>query len=349
MDYNPKKILVINEGSSDNFGDQAINESIKYLIEKNKNFKYYFQDLSRNKVFDSTVYLNEKKELKNYKRSILKNWGFRIKWFISNFSRINKSCKNKDYVIIGGGQLLLANNIFPFELFIWTIFFKIYKLKFSFFSVGTQDNFSFFDKFFLKYSINNSDKIYVRDQLSKSIIKKYFKVKPKLTYDTAFIFNKIDSTPILNSKNILLGPVNKNVYDSYNLNKINKNNYHEMWYELIKDYDIKLIKLFYSTNDDRFECIEFKKFIYNRFNEKIEILNSYSLKDFIKNIKSSKLIISGRMHSLILAKTFGINYKTFLISDKLIEFESIYKRVNLLKIQKDLQLKFKSTINFEPS
>ena len=55
------------------------------------------------------------------------------------------------------------------------------------------------------------------------------------------------------------------------------------------------------------------------------------------------------MHSLILAKTFGINYKTFLISDKLIEFESIYKRVNLLKIQKDLQLKFKSIINFEPS
>ena len=41
-------ILLINEGLSDNFGDQAIKESMSFLIKKT-GFNVIFQDLTRNK------------------------------------------------------------------------------------------------------------------------------------------------------------------------------------------------------------------------------------------------------------------------------------------------------------
>ena len=197
-----KSLLIINEGNSDNIGDQAINQSLKYLVNNELEYNYFFEDLSRNKklndIFNSINYSKSQASFKS--PSFLKSWIYRFIWVFKNFSRINKACNKNDYAIIGGGQLLLANNIFPFELFVWTFFLKVYKVNYSFFSVGTQGNFSKSDKFFLKFSLSGANKIFVRDRLSRDLIKSNFNIESILTYDVAFNYNKIITKNINNNK-----------------------------------------------------------------------------------------------------------------------------------------------------
>jgi len=152
MNKPKKNILVINEGNSDNLGDQAIKKSLEYIIKDCLNQNYNFEDLSRYKKTNN-FYFGGKNNLKKSKPNSSKLYKtlvtflLRFIWITRNFYRINKAVKSNDYAIIGGGQLLLANNIFPFEVFIWTIFLKIYNIKYSFFSVGTEGKFSKLDIF----------------------------------------------------------------------------------------------------------------------------------------------------------------------------------------------------------
>lgn len=350
MINNIKSLMIINEGLSDNIGDKAIKESMEYLVKSELTYKYFFEDLSRcNKIdLDSGVVNHTKKKTKIKTPNLFKTWILRFLWVLKNFSRLKNACKKNDYAIIGGGQLLLANNIFPFEIFIWTLFLNFYKVKYSFFSVGTQGNFSKSDLLFLSYSLKNAKKIFVRDKLSKSLIKSNFNIKTCLTYDTAFVFNSVINSQNFQSDNrVLLGVVDIKVYNSYNSLNISSDNYNEKWYDLVKNYDINKVNLFYSTIDDKFQCLSFQSYIYKKLKFKIPILENSNTEEFIKNLLLSNLIISGRMHSLILAKTFNINYVTFLVSKKLTEFERIYKSLKIDEIENDIKIKFKSIFNFE--
>ena len=100
--------------------------------------------------------------------------------------------------------------------------------------------------------------------------------------------------------------------------------------------------MFYSTLEDKAQCIKFQEYLGKRINFKPKIHENKNSKEFISNIKSSSLVISGRMHSLILAKTFNIEYKTFLISKKVKEFDRIYKDLSVNTIKKEIKKKFKS-------
>ena len=350
MNKQSKNILVINEGNSDNLGDQAINKSLEYIIKDCFSHNYHFEDLSRHKRVNC-IYEVSVKDLKSPKLNVpkiyksIKTLIYRLIWILRNINRINKAVKLNNYAIIGGGQLLLANNIFPFKVYVWTFFLKYHNVKYSFFSVGTQGNFSKYDRYFLKNALSGAEKIFVRDQLSKDLIKLNFNINSHLTYDVAFMYNKIDKIESCNEiDSILLGPVDIRVFKLYKEPYIESDDYHLLWLESIKNYDITKIKLFYSTNDDKLQCVKFKNFVEKKLNYKLDILENFNIDSFIRNIKKSKLVISGRMHSLILAKTFNVNYITFEVSDKLIEFNKIYQELNLTDIQTDLLKKIKTIL-----
>lgn len=350
MNKQSKNILAINEGNSDNLGDQAINKSLEYIIKNCFGNKYHFEDLSRHKKVDCIydVSVNDSNATKSNTPKVyrsIKTLIYRLIWIKKNIKRINKAVKLNSYAIIGGGQLLLPNNIFPFEVYIWTFFLKYHNVKYSFFSVGTQGIFSKYDRFFLKKALSGAENIFVRDQLSKDLIKIHFNIDSYLTYDVAFMYNNIDKTEFCNERDsILLGPVDIRVFKLYKEPFIESDDYHLLWLELIKNYDITKIKLFYSNNEDKMQCVKFKNFIEKELNYKLDILENFNIDSFIRNIKKSKLVISGRMHSLILAKTFNVNYITFEVSDKLIEFNKIYQELNLTEIQTDLLKKIKNIL-----
>ena len=71
MNKQSKNILVINEGNSDNLGDQAINKSLEYIIKDCFSHNYHFEDLSRHKRVNC-IYEVSVKDLKSPKLNVPK-------------------------------------------------------------------------------------------------------------------------------------------------------------------------------------------------------------------------------------------------------------------------------------
>ena len=177
---------------------------------------------------------------------------------------------------------------------------------------GHKGNMIFLANYFLNYSLKNAKAIYVRDNLSKSILEKTFEIKPKLTYDVAFYLDKIYLKKAeYFSELILIGPISFEVTSLYSNKFKSRYDYYDYWYNLVLKNNPENVKLFYSSNEDRNECILLQKYILKKHLIKIKIVENNSLSEFVNNIRSCSKIISGRMHSLILAKTFGKQYQTF--------------------------------------
>lgn len=349
------KVLVLNEGYSDNLGDQAINNSIKYLLISNNVEDITFTDFAKN-LHSKIQYLNKhigisrkKNLLKNFLRVIIPE---RLIWLLKNIYKIRTIASKKyDLVIIGGGQLLSSNQIFPLALLSWVKYLKKYNNhNIVLFGVGAGTKFSLIDKKVLEFAINKIDKIYVRDYKSQQILKYFFNKDTLFVNDVVFLYSKISNCiqkEIGNANLILLGIVSFNVYEKYNQKKLTKEEYFQTWLDILKKKTISIdnIRLFYTTINDRIECFNFKEYIKNVFNKDISICNINSLDDLINIIKSSNLVISGRMHALILALSYHKQIYTYLISDKLIEFHHLYgNKIKLDEIQDNVEIQFKEIL-----
>ena len=100
------KMIIINEGFSNNYGDQLINKSICYLLNRKIDVTYTFQDLNRN-IIDgdySTKRINVKQPTVIFPIRLL---FYRFLWLLKNLKRIIKTSIKNDFGVIGGGQLFL--------------------------------------------------------------------------------------------------------------------------------------------------------------------------------------------------------------------------------------------------
>jgi polysaccharide pyruvyl transferase WcaK-like protein len=336
------KLLVINEGFSNNLGDQIINKSFEYLISDKPEIKILHEDLNRSRI-DKDY---KKKSIK-YKKSIfflLKIFFHRSLWVFKNIKRITLSVRKCNYAIFGGGQLLVDNNIFPFSIFVWTFILTLSGIKYSFFSIGTQGSYSKVGRWLLQKALNNSDHIFVRDQLSKRIIMQNFEILSNITYDIGFLLKKNKyASKNKSESSFLLGIVDFNVYKNFNTKPISKENYYEEWIRMIGGNEaLSDYNLFYSTAEDRSESLLFKKYALIKYGLNIKMMENFNVNDFVENILDAKKIVSGRMHSLIIAKRFNIDYLTFMTSEKIVQFNLIYKNLELEKIQKKIKNDFNS-------
>ncbi|HJE03308.1 MAG TPA: hypothetical protein K8U92_05455, partial [Aliarcobacter thereius] len=110
---------------------------------------------------------------------------------------------------------------------------------------------------------------------------------------------------------------------------------------------IDLIDIENSKNqDDRDASIEFKDYILNNYNIELELIETY-IKDILVNeLDKSKIVISARMHALILGLTYGCETITYKISNKLIAFDDMFgKNFDLDTIQNNIKKNMKDVLN----
>jgi hypothetical protein len=144
----------------------------------------------------------------------------------------------------------------------------------------------------------------------------------------------------LENVHAIMGIVDFNVFQIYNKIGITKNEYYESWIKLIGFNNLEKSKLFYTTAEDRREVFSFKVYVSKVYSLNLEILENFNLNEFMHNIKNAGLIISGRMHALVVAKAFEKKYITYPISEKLLQFDLMYKNKNIVDIQNDILNKF---------
>ncbi|MCW9036439.1 polysaccharide pyruvyl transferase family protein [Altibacter sp.] len=335
-----KKALVINEGYSDNLGDQAIRAAMLALL-TDHDFDTEFLYLSKPSIQTLPSYSYTKALPKNAKRnsfmSQIKGILYIQYWYIKHKKHIRSILQKNtfDIILIGGGQLInSAGTIAPsgFAVAISALSRAIKKhttAPIYLTGVGFSGNYSRLERALYQKGIKRMDGIYVRDTFSQSICKAVFKRDSVVIPDIAFYASEKETSPKkIKEDVVLLGITNfTEVFKKYNTEaSFSKEDYFEMLYKVLLDYRSRSLEvlLFYTTLTDAAECRAFQAFIKGKYNVQISIASIASLKDLLHFFTKASHVYSARMHALILGMKKGCEVQPYLISQKLHSFNEAY-------------------------
>lgn len=347
-----KSALIINEGFSHNLGDQAINKAMTSYFTDN-NYQTAFVYLSKPNMLKLPNY-DYKQPVEKKKRSIIKPYFIFFYWFLINRKRLKNILTEKQYdiVVFGGGQLINGSgkkypHSFAIAAYWLTLLIKKYtNAPIYFIAVGIGEKLNWIEKKLYEIALNRTETLFARDKFSVDSFVRYFNKHAILIPDIAF-YDKRDMDEKLEKKEIALIGITsfEEVYKRYNDSQYSKEDYFQDWYKKIVHYKEKRydIKLFYTTILDAQECAAFKDYIYIKYNIELAISPINTLDDLLVELKSAKIVYSGRMHALILAKNYGCICEPYLISQKLKSFN--YEYIQTKRTAEELSQEVEITLN----
>lgn len=332
-----KRILLLNRKNTDNLGDIAINLSMKKLIES----------IGNECIDEDFAYPNESGYInitasKTSENNVSIAYGIRRKfldiirlfpmlycyvWYFQN-RRLFKVLDNQriDAVIIGGGELVQPNLLFPIALYWWTKSIRNHGIdKCVLFGVGVTREWEPFQKRLVTKSLRHIDDIYVRDKESQRNMQMIFGMTAHLLPDAVFV-NKIENK----------GKGEYSLYGITDFRRIRKHasefterkGYYECSLKEIKDIENEThqkVYLFYTTKADLDECRVFKAYCKKEHNVNLKIANISVLDELKAYISDAIVIASPRMHACILGKLSQKDVRSILISTKMKSFAELYK------------------------
>jgi polysaccharide pyruvyl transferase WcaK-like protein len=329
-----KRILTINECFSDNLGDQAIAKSLESSLVK-QNCTVTKADFTRT----SNGIVKRESSSHKVKRHFLRRWLAQkpiliIYWIMKNYTRLkNQSNEHYDSVFIGGGQLVLNNEIFPVALFLWTnVFYK--KSNIHLFAVGVGNDFGWFSKLCISTSLKRCNSISVRDELSKQNLFLKFNIESIVIPDIAYAFPIIDYAKSSKDNYDIVGITDFEVYKKYkgevNNSNLTLDQYFHLWSSFIAEEKLEKILLTATTVKDLELSHQFYQYLNNQgVSCEIEINDKLlNLDEYLEVLNRANKVISGRMHSLILGEVTNCELVPFLISSKLISYNKERKKSN---------------------
>lgn len=348
-----KKYLLVNENGSDNIGDHAINEGLKSLLD-DKGCSFESAHFSAKKTTEKVK--NSTEQVDRSFTSNIKRWLLSIKplfhllWLLKNKNTI-KVQLNGDYdgVIIGGGQLILSGFTFPVAMFAWVKYAKKMGLPVYIIGVGCGERFLASEIKLYQKALSQCDKIFVREQASIVKVKKFFDVDAEYCPDLAF---GLTSKQLITERSgIVVGMTDYAVYSRYQKEVttegfLSYERYLDGWCDsvikLLRD-NAEPIILASTTNKDA-ECNRaLYSLLKDNLNNPITLIDGVKSLDEYRNILAgSRLIFSGRMHSLILGKVESCDFEPWIISAKIIGFLENYKNRNIVEVRTELDYKLRT-------
>ncbi len=339
------KVLIINQGGGlGNFGDDAILKGMcQYLLDQGHQCRHAtFSQLSART--GGSIKLKKNKPV--YLVSSLKRAGmFFIKpfkrillqllWINQNINRIRQECINgvPDIALIGGGELIQSNGIFPMALWMWTYFLKQRaKTPCFLFAVGVSENISWFGKLLVWHASQRVKGVYVRDEMSlRRWNSMTANAKADIAYDPAFLLPQKMKEHSRELCLVLFSPTSYKFYSTkcFEGEKMSENRYTNYWLNLLHKYVRKGSKVaLISTNcsqDPPFHNNLARSYL-KQYGADIQCLQAENLEEFRRYLAKSDSIISGRLHALILAYIQGVKVIPFFTSSKMkYHYESIFK------------------------
>lgn len=329
------KIALINEGKSDNLGDQLINFTIKQLI-KSYSDKVSITNFSYSAITDFKRNHNSSgpaKKSSGLKRMIGKSTLYKLyarkRWISANknfFKGI--SVEKFDLVIVGGGQLLNNSWLYPFLFQTWIRQFRNQRIVI--YAIGMGSGFSKMDFNMIRKTLQFCDLIIVRDEYSRKMITEQMKKNAVLSKDPVFAISDYISIPDKFERVVVLPASYENVYLQHNA-FIPEEEYFYKWVKIINDYKSKGKEVWVSITDLHQDQKIFHQLKKHFASEKlITFTIPNDAEDLVHIIGSSRTVCSARMHALIIGYSYGCNCDVFPISLKLKTFENeILKGSNL--------------------
>ena len=312
-----KKILIINQQHTDNIGDQIIGKVMKELF---KEYDVQFEPYIVDEIY------------KEYKRTIIFKIFNKIRLGIYYndffyYKVIKKVMKNRkfDIAIIGGGELISGNLEFNSSFKAWIRFLSRSKIPIVVAGVSGNEVAKRIGKRYKK-SLEKCKKIYVRDLETKRICNDIYNVNATYCPDFAFALN-IDNNE---KQEMITTQVYYYPYIDKKYIDMTKEQYFEYIYKIIQDNVAEeKVVLSYSNGEDKISTKEFKEYIYKTKNIDFDIVNLENSEKLIRFISKTKLIISSRMHSMILGKIANTKLVPVVTKDKIKIFREEWVNENV--------------------
>ena len=321
-----KKILLIYSYSAKNAGDLAITLGALDLLSDNKNeiitisrysendeqyhesatyLKKRYSDL---KIFPSPFELNRNTSklnlLKQYLNGFLKILG------LKNNTEFKKLVKGFDKVYFNGGNLLRCGSITDFIRLVALIYPLKVAIKANIPVVilpQSTAKINFWGRKLLKPVLNDSEKVYCREELTFETFKKSFPQAPLyLNTDLAFFISHRIKKETESAKKIAITTRSQTIGDidelPANKKQLIKRTLQGITHKLLeKGYQVVFVV---QTKKDR----TFTHEIFSDFKKqdtKVEFFENYNPIELIKFYSTCDLLLGMRLHSIILALTAG--------------------------------------------
>lgn len=323
-----KRVLLINQGKSENLGDKAIADTFKNVLMENEcivDFAGFSQttDISMSNI-KTDVNHNLKSKLKRNIPSVLV-WLLKYKNSIKQEFYKVAGKKEYDLVIIGGGQLIKTKSVFPYVLLSWySILRKHLDCQIVLAGIGVDTSYTLIEKILYGKLLKKFDAIYVRDYKSQKVLKDKFNIKATYIPDIVFSYSKYNYTVLdVEKKKILVMIFSYNSYINNTDEKISKEEYYKSWLNIIIDNlepDLE-VTLGYTTIGDKIETLEFANFLKTNAGFNFNVLDNDELISLTEHLKSTDKLISGRMHGMLLGLNYGCEIVPFVVSPKIETFK----------------------------
>ncbi len=336
-----KKALIINEGNSENFGDQTINYVMHKLFES-RGIGCDWQSYSCHEAFDKGKAIPSARPsaIKSFiANTVLGKTLLRKKWFKKNHHHFEKYKKTKyDLILIGGGQLLNNSWLYPYLFNKWAKAFQNQNL--ITFAIGLGSDFNYVDKRLIGKGLSVCSQRLVRDYFSMLYIKNKLQLESNYIPDPVFKISDFIEVNKFGSQAIVLPVSYEHVFLKYN-QPISENQYLNIWLDKVNEYCLHYENVIVSITDvvqDRqiFEDLK------NHFqtNSKVQFIFPKDMKQVISLIGSSETVYSGRMHALIIGFSYNLKCEVYPVSKKLKTFESEFlsnsgRSINSIKAEID--------------
>ncbi|EMQ2846249.1 polysaccharide pyruvyl transferase family protein [Proteus mirabilis] len=338
------KILCVNESQSLNLGDQLINKGLKNLLNNEvdsiniSNLPFSFspstgqkKDNSRKNFFKSLYNLKPIKKILLPIRSIVFN--------IKRLSLLKYEIKKNDFILFGGGSLLINNSlVFPINLFFITFLCKIYQKPYGFAGISCRNIQNKLAKFLIKSSIKNAKFIYMRDFLSCQIILQQYNISTSYIPDLA-LYIGLQNIEIESNHNIAINIMGKQSHGFFSNNN-NFYNYIRNIINFIYNSSFNEYHLFTTGEKSDFDAIQILISLLPLHTSKNITISQYpiSINEVEHKYKEYEYFLCTRLHSAIIALSYGKKFITFNWDKKIEGFMNTYNLTFSL---------FNSSTNFE--
>lgn len=323
------KIIVINQYNSDNLGDKLLNSMI---CERIKSYGYNVENVGfaqvRKQEINRKYNDHKKNKLVLYIKKILPN---RLKYMINYRLKLKREANKIDFekckaIIIGGGQLIKHKSVFKYCFSYWVNIALANKVPVILYGIGVDNNLNKREIHCYGKNMKKIKYVNCRDEATASLLNNYFDIKADVSPDIAFTYFK-DSENEEERKNIVVMPYNYITAKKAFKIKLSRKEYYDRILNYIinvtKQYNNYNIILTATTNVDLEECIDFKEYL-TMNGKKSEILEIETYEELAELFLRSNIVISGRMHAMILGLVCGCSVIDIPISNKITEFSGKY-------------------------
>ena len=339
------KVVLINQGHTDNLGDKAINEAIRAMLPKN----WEVQSCP----FDFYIFKQKNIITRVCNKILNLNHDVLVYFKRKKIQRMIKS-QHFDAAIIGGGELLGSDyDQFCLDFDAWTK--VLSSLSIPIYAIGLSGNSAKREWIFrhFKKSLARCKYISVRDKSTLELVRTDYGINNCEYFpDVVFSFR---AGFVLESKDrdLLLCVPSRITHAPDSFSKLgisSVDEYYEYLYcnivDLANKYSLTKIKLTTTTLEDRDTCEKLLKYCDSKDSKYIFLYEPCeTLSNYIHILRDVRVILSGRMHACILGLIHGCEFQIVPYKEKLIVFSQEYDNCNIELIHEESKKSISKVVN----